>query len=95
MLGIDKDFLLTWLCNADTNISTLELRSICVQCLLQAFKTAKFHISKALGFAIHLVFNDANICNFALSEEILNIALCGVERQIAKMSSVRRSSREG
>lgn len=62
--------------------------AIQVQGLLQSIQRTKFYIAEAFGFAIKLVFHKTNIADLASCKKVLNIGLCYVEREVAKVGGV-------
>lgn len=79
----------TWICNADSDVTSLKLRAIESQSLLQSIQSTKLRIAKPLGLHLKLVFDDSDICAFAVSEKIGDIANSGVERQVSQMDGIR------
>lgn len=69
----------TWICDADSDVSALELRSGKRQSLDQAFPGAELCITEPLRFHFKFVFDDANIGAFAISKEIRHVSNGGVE----------------
>ena len=96
LLPLDVEIVRTRLGNADPDISALEGRARQVESLLQAIKRAKLNITETLGLAVQLVLDNAHVSNLALGEEVLDIALGGVEGEVAQVGSVRglRGERE-
>lgn len=80
---------LTWVGNADADVSALELSLAESKSLLQAVDGTELDIAETLGSAVHLVLNDANAGNLASVEEIADIGLGDFERKVAKVGSVR------
>jgi hypothetical protein len=79
----------TWICYADSNISTLERLSIESQCLLQAIEAAEFRIAESLWLLLDLVFDDSHVDAFTVSEEVLHISNRSLEGQVAQVHRVR------
>ena len=78
----------TWISNTDSDVASLEGCAIESQGLLETISGSEFGISKSLRLHLKLVLNDPNICTFAASEEIGNIADRGIEGEIAEMDCV-------
>ena len=87
--------LRTGLGDADAHIAALELGAGQVERLLQAVERAEFDVAKALGLAIELVLDDAHVGDLAVGEEVVDIALGGVEGEVAQMGRVRGLRGEG
>jgi hypothetical protein len=81
--------------NANPDISALELRARQSESLLQALNRAKLNVTEAFRLAVQLVLDNAHVRDLALGEEVVDIALGGVEGQVAQMGSVRGLRREG
>ena len=73
----------TWLCDADADISPLELRARQVKGLLQPLDGAELDIAEALWFAVQLVLDNAHVCDVTAAEEVIDVALGGIEGQVA------------
>lgn len=58
------------------------------QRLLETLESPKLDVTKALWLAIKLVFDNADVGDFATIEEILDVGAGHVPREVAKMSSV-------
>ncbi|KAH0445592.1 hypothetical protein KCU90_g114, partial [Aureobasidium melanogenum] len=76
---------LTWVGNADADVSALELSLAESKSLLQAVDGTELDIAETLGSAVHLVLNNANAGNLASVEEIADIGLGDFERKVAKV----------
>lgn len=85
----------TWFGDADSDISALELRAREVKSLLQALDGAKLDISEAFRLSVQLVLDNANVSDLAAGEEVVHVALGGVEGQIAQVGGIRGLGGEG
>lgn len=79
----------TWISDANSDISSLELRSVEGQSLLDAFSGCKLGVSETLWLHLQFVFDNADICALATGKEIGDIANGGIERKVTKVDSVR------
>jgi hypothetical protein len=79
----------TWVSNADSNVSSLELGSIESQCLFKPFQSSELCISEPLRLVELLVLNNSDIGYFAASKEIGNVSNCGIKRKVSEMNSIR------
>jgi hypothetical protein len=86
--------ILTRLCDAGANRSSLERRAGQIQSLLQALDALKLHISETLGGLCQLILHNADICHTTSSEKFRNIGLSGFEGKIANVASVRGLGRK-
>lgn len=86
---------LTWVGDTDPNISALEWCAGKLQRLFQAVKSAELDVSEAFRLPLQFVLYDAHMSDITSAEEILNVALCSIKRQVAQMRSIRRLRREG
>lgn len=84
----------TRLGNADSDISTLELRARKLECLFQAIEGSKLDIAKAFRLPLQLVLDDANAGDLAASEEVTDIALSSVEGKVTQMGGIRGLGRQ-
>jgi hypothetical protein len=80
--------MLTWISDADSDVTTLEIVSVEGQSLLDTLSGCKFGITEALWLHLQLVFNDSNTGALAASKEVLDISNGGVEREVAEMDGV-------
>jgi hypothetical protein len=80
--------------NTNPDVSALETGATQGQSRFQAFKSCEFNIAEAFGFSVKLVLHDANTCDLAVSEEILDVALCSIEGQIGQVSGIGRLCRK-
>jgi hypothetical protein len=70
---------LTWISNADSDVSSTHICAVESECLLQAFNRAKFDVSKSFRLAVHLVLDYSNTDHIAVREEVRDVALGCVE----------------
>lgn len=84
-----RDRIRTGLGDADAHVAALELGAGQVESLLQAVERAKLDVAEALGLAVELVLDDAHVGDLAVGEEVVDIALGGVEGEVAEMGCVR------
>ena len=78
----------TWISNADSDVSCLELASGECKSLDQTLTGSELSITEALWLHVHLVLNDADVDAVAIGEEILDILLGGVEGEVTEMGGV-------
>lgn len=82
--------MLTWFCNADSDISPLKLGSTKIECFFQAFECSKLYVTETFRLAVELVFHDPDACNFASRKVIFNVCHGHVKGEIAKMCGIWR-----
>ena len=85
----------TGLRDADADVAALELGAGEVEGLLQTVERAELNVAESLGLAVQLVLDNAHIGNLAVSEEVVDITLGGVEGEVAQVSCVWGLGREG
>tara|TARA_R110002060_G_scaffold75046_2_gene84567 strand:- start:838 stop:1107 length:270 start_codon:yes stop_codon:yes gene_type:complete len=78
----------TWISNTDSDVASLEGCAIESQGLLESISRSELGISKSLRLHLKLVLDDPDICTFAASEKIGDIANSGIEGEVAEMYSV-------
>lgn len=78
----------TWIGNADSDVSSLELLSGEGNSLDQTITGTKLGITETLWLHVHLVLNNADVDAVASGEEVLDILLGGVEGKVTEMSGV-------
>ena len=80
--------VLTWLGNTNSDVSTLELCAGQFKCLFQAIKRAELDVAETLWLPVQFVLDNAHIRDLTFSEEIVDVALGSIERQISQVSGI-------
>jgi hypothetical protein len=70
---------LWWFSNADADLTTCQVLATEGQSSFEPIQGRKFDITKSFRLAIQLVFNNADICDLAIFEEVVHIFLSGIE----------------
>lgn len=84
----------TRLCNANTNTTALKSRARESKRLLESFNRGKFDVAETFGATIQLIFNDADVGDFAIGKQIGDVAGSGIEGKVADMSGKGRLGRK-
>lgn len=84
----------TWVSDANSNAAPLELGAIQFEGLFQTFECSKLDITETFGLAVQFILYYSDACDLATCEEIFNIAVGGIERQVAQVGSIRWFRRE-
>lgn len=85
-----RDVELTGLSNADSHIASGELRTAAIEGSNKTLTSAELDVSEALGAVVHLVADESHVGNIAVSEEVGDLSLGGIEGEVANVSGVRR-----
>jgi hypothetical protein len=57
--------------------------------LLESFQRSELRISKSLRLVELLVFNNSDVCDFAASEEVVDVSDSSIKGEISEMDSIR------
>ena len=86
---------LTRLSDADSDVAAHELGLGEGEGLLQAVNCGELNVAEALGLLIELVLNNADVGDFTVAEERLDVGSCDIEGEVSKVGSVWRLVRHG